>query len=162
MKRNQRIQVGIPGKRPRRGHNQEADCSSGQNPPCSRQASSNQQQNPAEFDTVGKLDTWLSESRQRHYRHAEYGLRNEPAGIDAELAQNQRSYYRKGHAQGLRRIQGRQLQGIHRNLQQNKLPEHQDTGTGLTQEQFNKMGYQSRLKLYQEQPDVYAKMTGKE
>ena len=32
---------------------------------------------------------------------------------------------------------------------------------GVTQEDFNKMGYQSRLKLKQEQPDVYAQMTGK-
>lgn len=47
-------------------------------------------------------------------------------------------------------------------IEQNKLPEQQDTGAGLTKEQFDKMGYQSRLKLYQEQPDVYAKMTGKE
>ena len=47
-------------------------------------------------------------------------------------------------------------------IEQNKLPDNQDNGTGLTQEQFNKMGYQSRLKLKQEQPDVYAKMTGKE
>ena len=31
----------------------------------------------------------------------------------------------------------------------------------VTQEQFNKMGYQSRLKLKQEQPEVYAQMTGK-
>jgi hypothetical protein len=32
---------------------------------------------------------------------------------------------------------------------------------GITQEQFNKMGYQNRLKLKQEQPEVYAQMTGK-
>lgn len=47
-------------------------------------------------------------------------------------------------------------------IETNKLPDIQDTGAGLTQEQFDKMGYQSRLKLKQEQPDVYAKMTGKE
>lgn len=47
-------------------------------------------------------------------------------------------------------------------IETNKLPDMQDTGAGLTQEQFDKMGYQSRLKLKQEQPDVYAKMTGKE
>lgn len=47
-------------------------------------------------------------------------------------------------------------------IETNKLPDMQDTGVGLTQEQFDKMGYQSRLKLKQEQPDVYAKMTGKE
>ena len=47
-------------------------------------------------------------------------------------------------------------------IETNKLPEIQDTTAGLTQEQFDKMGYQSRLKLKQEQPTVYAKMTGKE
>ena len=41
------------------------------------------------------------------------------------------------------------------------LPGRTDPQTGITQEQFNKMGYQSRLKLKQEQPDVYAQMTGK-
>lgn len=33
---------------------------------------------------------------------------------------------------------------------------------GVTKEEFAKMGYQSRLKLKQEQPEVYAQMTGKE
>ena len=41
------------------------------------------------------------------------------------------------------------------------LPDRKEPPTGITQEQFNKMGYQSRLKLKQEQPDVYAQMTGK-
>ena len=41
------------------------------------------------------------------------------------------------------------------------LPGRTDPQPGITQEQFNKMGYQSRLKLKQEQPDVYAQMTGK-
>ena len=36
-----------------------------------------------------------------------------------------------------------------------------NSGAGITQKQFNKMGYQSRLKLKQEQPEVYAQMTGK-
>ena len=43
-------------------------------------------------------------------------------------------------------------------------PQPLPTGTGkhgITQEDFSKMGYQSRLKLKQEQPDVYAQMTGK-
>ena len=31
----------------------------------------------------------------------------------------------------------------------------------VTKDQFSKMGYQSRLKLKQEQPDVYAQLTGK-
>ena len=41
------------------------------------------------------------------------------------------------------------------------LPGRTEPQTGITQEQFNKMGYQSRLKLKREQPDVYAQMTGK-
>ena len=44
----------------------------------------------------------------------------------------------------------------------NRLPSGEGSGSGITQEQFNKMGYQSRLKLKQEQPDVYAQMTGKQ
>ena len=46
-------------------------------------------------------------------------------------------------------------------IEPNKLPESDHSGSGITQEQFNKMGYQSRLKLKQEQPEVYAEMTGK-
>lgn len=46
-------------------------------------------------------------------------------------------------------------------LGDNRLPESDGAGVGITQEQFSKMGYQSRLKLKQEQPDVYAQMTGK-
>lgn len=42
----------------------------------------------------------------------------------------------------------------------NRLPGGDDSNA-LTKEQFEKMGYQSRLKLKQEQPDVYAQMTGK-
>ena len=45
-------------------------------------------------------------------------------------------------------------------LGDNRLPGSDNSNT-LTQEQFNKMGYQSRLKLKNEQPDVYAQMTGK-
>lgn len=41
------------------------------------------------------------------------------------------------------------------------LPQGNGSGSGLTQDEFNKMGYQSRLKLKNEQPDVYAQMTGK-
>jgi hypothetical protein len=44
----------------------------------------------------------------------------------------------------------------------NPLPKSEDPRTGLSKEDFNKMGYQSRLKLKQEQPDVYAQMTGKQ
>lgn len=42
----------------------------------------------------------------------------------------------------------------------NTLPKSDTTQT-ITQEQFDKMGYNSRLKLKQEQPEVYAQMTGK-
>ena len=43
----------------------------------------------------------------------------------------------------------------------NRLPGN-DEGNALTREQFEKMGYQSRLKLKNEQPDIYAQMTGKQ
>ena len=43
----------------------------------------------------------------------------------------------------------------------NERPGRNNGNTGVTQEDFNKMGYQSRLKLKQEQPEVYAQMTGK-
>jgi hypothetical protein len=46
-------------------------------------------------------------------------------------------------------------------VEPNPLPIRDDNNHGVTQEAFNKMGYQSRLKLKQEQPDVYAQMTGK-
>jgi hypothetical protein len=47
-------------------------------------------------------------------------------------------------------------------LGEGKLPGSDDSAPGITQEQFSKMGYQSRLKLKQEQPEVYAQMTGKQ
>ena len=43
----------------------------------------------------------------------------------------------------------------------NPLPPRDNNRTGVTVEEFAKMGYQNRLKLKQEQPDVYAQMTGK-
>jgi hypothetical protein len=46
-------------------------------------------------------------------------------------------------------------------LGDNRLPSNENHEVGITQEQFSKMGYQSRLKLKQEQPEVYAQMTGK-
>ena len=46
-------------------------------------------------------------------------------------------------------------------IQEQRLPGSDDHESGITQEQFNKMGYQSRLKIKQEQPDVYAQLTGK-
>lgn len=43
-----------------------------------------------------------------------------------------------------------------------KLPDNgNDQNTGITAEAFSKMGYQSRLKLKQEHPEVYAQMTGR-
>ena len=45
-------------------------------------------------------------------------------------------------------------------VEPNPLPKPNNT-PGLTQEEFNRMGYQNRLKLKQEQPEVYAQMTGK-
>lgn len=47
-------------------------------------------------------------------------------------------------------------------IETNRLPEEQIGGTGISKEQFDKMGYQSRLKLKQEQPEVYNKMVGRE
>ena len=41
------------------------------------------------------------------------------------------------------------------------LPTSDNNSSGVTKEEFAKMGYQSRLKLKQEQPEVYAEMTGK-
>ena len=48
-----------------------------------------------------------------------------------------------------------------RKIEEQRLPGNQPDRGGVTQEQFDKMGYQSRLKLKQEQPEVYAQMTGK-
>ena len=47
-----------------------------------------------------------------------------------------------------------------RRVDPNRLPDNINQ-TGLSKEEFNRMGYQSRLKLKQEQPEVYAQMTGK-
>lgn len=41
------------------------------------------------------------------------------------------------------------------------LPGRNDNNSGVTKADFDKMGYQGRLKLKQEQPEVYAQMTGK-
>ena len=46
-------------------------------------------------------------------------------------------------------------------VEPNPLPSNNPKTSGVTKEQFDKMGYQSRLKLKQEQPEVYAQMTGK-
>ena len=47
-----------------------------------------------------------------------------------------------------------------RMVEPNPLPSRVEPA-GITKEEFNKMGYQSRLKLKQEQPEVYAQMAGK-
>ena len=47
-----------------------------------------------------------------------------------------------------------------RQVEENRLPTGDPRGSGITQEQFDRMGYQSRLKLKQESPEIYAQMTG--
>ncbi len=51
-----------------------------------------------------------------------------------------------------------------KNVEEHRLGEngevHNHEAT-ITKEEFNRMGYQGRLKLKQEQPEVYAQMTGK-
>ena len=42
---------------------------------------------------------------------------------------------------------------------ENKLPEVKSGGDGITKESFDKMGYQERLKVYQENPDAYKQFT---
>lgn len=49
---------------------------------------------------------------------------------------------------------------IDREIEENRLPESDNRNT-ITKEQFDKMGYQNRLKLKQESPEIYAQMTGK-
>lgn len=46
-------------------------------------------------------------------------------------------------------------------IEPNPLPSREENKLGVTQAEFNKMGYQGRLKLKQEQPEVYAQLTGK-
>lgn len=45
-------------------------------------------------------------------------------------------------------------------IDENKLP-NGDDNKKVSQEDFNKMGYQERLKLFQESPDVYNELSGK-
>ena len=52
--------------------------------------------------------------------------------------------------------------GGRRVLDGGKLPDGGNDPSVITKEKFDKMGYQSRLKLKQEQPEVYAQMTGKQ
>lgn len=53
----------------------------------------------------------------------------------------------------------KKAEGVH--VDANPLPASDNDRPGITKEEFAKMGYQSRLKLKQEQPEVYAEMTGK-
>lgn len=46
-----------------------------------------------------------------------------------------------------------------KNILENKLPDDGDKGTGITQDAFNKMGYQDRVKLFKENPEAYAELT---
>ncbi len=42
---------------------------------------------------------------------------------------------------------------------ENKLPENTGGSDGITKEDFSKMNYQARLKVFQEQPETYAELT---
>lgn len=43
--------------------------------------------------------------------------------------------------------------------EENKLPDQKDGNSTITKESFAKMGYQDRLKLFNENPEAYAEMT---
>ena len=46
-----------------------------------------------------------------------------------------------------------------KNILENKLPDNKEGNDSVTKESFAKMGYQDRVKLYNEHPEVYAEMT---
>ena len=46
-----------------------------------------------------------------------------------------------------------------KNVLENKLPDDGDKGDAVTKEAFAKMGYQDRLKLFNEKPEAYAELT---
>lgn len=46
-------------------------------------------------------------------------------------------------------------------VDENKLPEDNDDKNKISQEDFNKMGYQERLKVYQDNPDLYKELSEK-
>jgi hypothetical protein len=50
--------------------------------------------------------------------------------------------------------------GARKVLDGGKLPQSEGTQTTTTQEEFNKMGYDSRVKLKAENPELYAKLKG--
>ena len=45
-----------------------------------------------------------------------------------------------------------------KNVLENKLPNEHEGSNGITTEVFNKMGYQERLKLYQDNPEAYKQL----
>ena len=45
-----------------------------------------------------------------------------------------------------------------KNVLENKLPNEHEGSNGITTEAFNKMGYQERLKLYQDNPEAYKQL----
>lgn len=46
-----------------------------------------------------------------------------------------------------------------KHILENRLPGQDDKDSGVTKESFAKMGYQDRLKLYNENPEAYAELT---
>jgi hypothetical protein len=46
-----------------------------------------------------------------------------------------------------------------KNIIENKLPNNDGDNNGITREAFAKMGYQDRLKVYQENPEAYKELT---
>lgn len=50
--------------------------------------------------------------------------------------------------------------GTQKKIEEHKLPDN-DTETKITKEEFAKMGYQGRMKLYSENPDLYNELSGK-
>ena len=46
-------------------------------------------------------------------------------------------------------------------IEEHRLPDDTEQKPSMTKEEFNRMGYQGRLKMKQEQPELYAQMTGK-
>lgn len=71
-------------------------------------------------------------------------------GIDDTIAALKTQFPNQFTAEGQRQVEPQKLPGNDNN-----------PASGITAEQFSRMGYQSRLKLKQEHPDVYAQMTGK-
>ena len=48
-----------------------------------------------------------------------------------------------------------------KNIIENRLPDNNNSGNTVTKEDFAKMGYQDRLKLFNESPETYAEFTKK-